>query len=314
MQATLIYNRNAGGLNGITPDDLTDALRDAGYSPVYQSTSSEKDLDPILADIEDGLVVSAGGDGTLRAVATRLIEKENVAISVIPLGTANNIAKLLGIEGSPLEIVDDLKQPRKCSFDVGCVSSPWGQDFFLEGAGYGFYADVLATYDPDEGKSIFRSVEAITETLADYECTPARIKLDGQDISGAYLMMAALNSDSIGPRLKLAPDADPKDGKFDVVCISEKERDGLLRYLVGLVTEEFDELPSVDLFRGRKLEIEWTGFNLHVDAEVRPDLSERPPERDPAKGARPTVQESTNATIHMEVLPQALEFWIPPDE
>jgi hypothetical protein len=70
----------------------------------------------------------------------------------------------------------------------------------------------------------------------------------------------------------------------------------------------------VDISRGRKLQIVWTGFPLHVDAEVRPPISDEPSnEQGEAKGARPD-NDVTESIVTVEVLPKAIEFWLPPLE
>lgn len=122
-------NELAKGMNN------DEALIKAGYQPVYRATSSEEDLDHALDGVH-GLVVVGGGDGTVRAVASRLIGK-NIPLAVIPSGTANNIARALGIEGNSLEIIAGLEQPMRRYYDVGKVQAPWGEDYFLEAAGYG---------------------------------------------------------------------------------------------------------------------------------------------------------------------------------
>lgn len=293
--------------NSITADDLIEALRQAGYDCVYTETDSEADLDPILADAE-GLIVAAGGDGTVRAVVTRVIGQD-VALAVVPLGTANNIGRTLGMEGPPLQIVAGLESPRKRPFDVGHVESPWDQRYFLEALGYGFYADTLAAYRPDEGKSILRGIDAIRETLVDYKPHACQMTLDGEDISGQYLMVEVLNTPAFGPRLKVAPDADPGDGLLEIVRIRQDFRDGWLDYLANLMTEDLEDLPSVERTRGKKLEIRWTGFPIHIDAEVRPETVIQSGVRKPLNDVRDNGAKESFITV--EVMPNAIEVWLP---
>ncbi len=163
MKATLIFNKNAGGTSQYTPEELVGGLAEAGYEAVYRETGSEEELDEVLSSVE-GLVVAAGGDGTLRAVALRLVGQDT-PLSLLPLGTANNIGRAFGIGGRPQEIVRALENPRKRKFDIGRVTAPWGEEYFLEGMGYGFFADALALYDPEQDKSILRSVSTFAQTL-----------------------------------------------------------------------------------------------------------------------------------------------------
>jgi diacylglycerol kinase (ATP) len=167
MQATLVFNPNAGSADQVSCEAIQEALRQGGYEPVYTATESEADLDRILSN-RQGLIVVAGGDGTARAVATRLIGKD-VALALIPLGSANNICRTLGIVQSPLEIIAGLRNPTRCYFDLGFVHGPWGVDHFLEAFGFGFFADTLATYNPAGGKSVLRGITATASTLANYQ-------------------------------------------------------------------------------------------------------------------------------------------------
>lgn len=310
MQATLIINPNSGGAEQVKTEDMIEALREAGYEPVLKSTSSEEELDTALKDIR-GLVVSAGGDGTFRAVATRLLGKK-IFMTHLPLGTANNVGHSLGIEGSALEIIAGLQNPTKTYFDVGIVTAPWGKDFFIEACGFGLYADGLATYDPNAGRSLLRSISSIIETINEFEAHSCQITLDGEDISGTYRMFEVMNTKRFGPWIKLYPEADPGDGLLDVVRIRPDRDESLFRYVASLIAENVEELPNVEVSQGESLEIRWPGnFSIHVDAEIRPSISGRPKEQNPAEGATDSTSHTDGNLVRIEVMPQALEIWQP---
>lgn len=310
MEATLIVNPNSGIVGGAEPEELLKALQESGYEPVLQSTSSEEELDTVLNGIS-GLVVSAGGDGTFRAVATRLLGKE-VPLTHLPLGTANNVGHSLGMEGSALEIIAGLKYPHRRHFDVGVVTAPWGKDVFVEACGFGLYAHGLAIYDPNEGRSLLRSLSSIIQTINDFEAHECEITLDGRDISGTYRMFEVMNTNRFGPWIKLAPDADPGDGLLDVVRIRPDQDESLFRYVASLLSEELGELPNVEVSRGACLEIHWPGsFPIHVDAEVRPAVGKRPGKQNPAAGASEAAFHTEGGQLRIEVMPNALEIWQP---
>ena len=302
MHVTLIYNTNAGGAGRTTADDLQAALYDAGYTPVYHVTSSEQDLETALEDAS-GLVVAAGGDGTVRAVATRLVGR-GVPLAILPMGTANNVARSLGLSGPPVDLIERLRSPERWPFDVGRVTAPWGTEYFLEAAGCGMYADALAAYDPEEGKSVTRALTALTGTVRSYVPLDLKLRLDGHDLSGAFLLAEALNTTATGPRLQLAPDASTSDGLLDVVLVDGEERDSALQYLRCLVTADLQALPSVRTERGQRLEICWTGQAFHVDGEVRPPRGD--------EELPPVVHEE--GWVEIEILPGAIELFVPQPE
>lgn len=312
MQATLIYNCNARDIDKITPDDIKAGLVEIDYHPVYKATSNQTELNQVLSEIEGGLIVAAGGDGTVRAVATRLVGKKDISLAILPLGTANNITRALNVYRSPAEIIQGLKNPLKAHFDIGYVRAPWGEDYFLEGAGFGMFADILASYDPNLGKSVLRSIQAALETLGEFKSYTPRISIDGKDISDEYLLFEILNTTAIGPRLKFAPKADPGDGLLDVVRIHSDNQESFLNYATGLLTGELEAYDGVEVARASRIEIDWTGFAFHIDGEVRPDQSEHPEDEDPAEGARPhRYGPSTDKTIIIEVMPKSLDLWLP---
>ncbi len=311
MQATLIYNAQAGSVRAATAEDLQDGLRDAGYEPVYKATQHIKDLDPILADAK-GLVITAGGDGTARAVITRLVGRDDVCFTPLPMGTANNVCRTLGIEGKPLDIVQRLRSPRPSGFDIGRLQASWGADYFLEGAGIGFFAEVLASYDPEQGKSMLRSVQSLVDIFQHGFARETTLYLPDEEIQGEFLLVEVLNTTAVGPRLKFAPDADPTDGLLNIVCIREGHREGYLRYLHALLAEELYDLDSVEVYQVPALKISWRGFPVHIDAEVHPpNFDFRGELQDKRVILRPYPHLPVNATLHIRALPQALQVWLP---
>ncbi|GGL09759.1 diacylglycerol kinase [Deinococcus radiotolerans] len=270
--ATLIYNTNAGGSKHATPDDLVNAIHAIGFTPVYRATSCEDDLKEALDGVA-GTVFVAGGDGTQRAVALTLAGRAEVNLAVIPMGTANNVARTLGVQGEPLDVIAAYGRSEVRPFDLGRVEGPWGEDLFLEACGCGAFADVMAEYDPEEGKSPLRAVQALTTTLTTFDPPPVQLTLDGEEQpKAAFALLEVMNTKATGPRLRLATNADPGDGQLDVVRIDAAGREGLLTYLAALARDEFEALSSVESTRAGRVEIPYTGQAFHVDAEVRPPV------------------------------------------
>lgn len=320
MQATLIYNPQAGKNGADQIENFTGALREAGYDAVYKETSSVEDLDAALAGVE-GLVISAGGDGTARAVMIRLLNRQNIHFTPLPMGTANNVCRTLGIEGDPLDILRRLRSPRACGFDIGHLEAPWGSDYFLEGAGLGFFAEVLAAYDPEKGKSVMRSLRSLAEVSLNGFSRITQIEFPEKTIQDEFLLVEVLNTTAVGPHLKFAPDADPTDGLLHVVCIKQNQQDTFLKYVRSLVTEELYELGSVEIFKVKELKIRWDGFPVHVDDVVLPPgfdfrRLEQQEKEIQAENAfpfrlRPFPDVEPGSTLHLRVLPQALSVWLP---
>lgn len=291
--ATLIYNSKAGGSETASPDHLIEELHKLGHSPVYRATDSEDDLRQALQDVE-GAVFVAGGDGTIRAAALHLAGRSDVVLGVIPMGTANNVARMLGVSGEPLAVIQSYGHAQGKPFDLGKVSAPWGEDLFLEACGCGAFADVLAEYDPEEGKSPLRAVQALGKLLTSFDPDPLGLALDGQKLPDApYALLEVMNTKATGPRLRLATDADPHDGLLDVVLVNQEQRDGVLAYVAALARDTFEELPSVQSVQARHIEIPYHGQAFHIDGEVR------------------APQEGGRGRVRIEVWQGALQVLVP---
>uniref|UniRef100_UPI0028699080 diacylglycerol/lipid kinase family protein n=1 Tax=Deinococcus sp. TaxID=47478 RepID=UPI0028699080 len=269
-EATLIYNTRAGGSERSSPDHLVEALHQLGYRPVYRATDSEEDLVQALGEAQ-GTVFVAGGDGTIRAATMHLAGREGVILGIIPMGTANNIGRTLGIQGAPLDVIAGYRGAQIRPFDLGRVTAPWGEDLFLEAFGCGAFAEVLAEYNPDDGKSPLRAVQALGTALSAFGPTPVQLTLDGtpEPDEAPYALLEILNTKATGPRLRLATSADTSDGLLDVIRIDAAHTDGMLTYLAALARDDFEALPSVQSDRAKVIEIPYHGQAFHVDGEVR---------------------------------------------
>jgi len=279
VRVTLIHNPGAGKSGAKEGKKLCRFLERHGHDVRYRSTKEDGWKGALKKPAD--LVAVAGGDGTVGKVARRLVGR-GVPVGVLPSGTANNIAHTLGLIDKPFEeIVRGWEKPRRVKLDLGVVEGPWGERNFIEGVGAGLFASLLAKPKDKRRKKAKKPVENALERLrrAAGEAEPLELyaRLDGEDISGRYLMLEAVNLRYVGPNLHLAHDSQSGDGQFDVVLVSESERDRL-RYYLDHWQDDRERIAMLPTKRGRCLEIEWTGFALHIDDKLRPKPDVKPKE------------------------------------
>jgi diacylglycerol kinase family enzyme len=97
MRALVLHNPSAGS-GDISAEDLLAALAAGGTAARYCSIKALHSSDA-LGDSSDFVVV-AGGDGTV-VKAVDYVRNRKLPIAIVPLGSANNIARSLGIEADP---------------------------------------------------------------------------------------------------------------------------------------------------------------------------------------------------------------------
>lgn len=281
MRVTLIHNPGAGK-QANDESDLKKLLRRAGHKVRYQS-AKEAGWKKALKKRAD-LVVVAGGDGTIGRVVRRMPGRD-VPVALLPSGTANNIARSLGQVERPFEeLVRGWENARHVKLDLGVAAGPWGERYFLEGVGMGVFADLMAHPDRKKAKKLKKvrnPVEAGLRRLRRHaqraKPVPICASLDGEDVSGDYLLFEALNLRYIGPNLFLTADATPGDGHFQLVMVSEAERSRLLYYLDHW-QDDRDRLAILPSRSGRRLQLEWPGFPLHIDDKLQPKEDLKPKE------------------------------------
>ena len=277
MRITLMHNPKAGDAEH-GRKQLMAALAEAGHHATYQSTK-ERGFKKALKQPTD-LVLAAGGDGTVAKVACRLVDS-GIPLSVLPLGTANNLARALGFVASPEEIITRLDGGKKRTVDVGLACGPWGERYFYEGAGGGLLADyVRAARKERKGngkveklskeQEMARHSALLRRMLHDYPARQWKIEIDGKDISGRYVLWEAMNIRSVGPALHLAPRAATKDGQFDFVCARQPDYALLLEHLDARVAGKKSKSP-LPARRFRELRVVWKGSTLHLDDKLWPE-------------------------------------------
>jgi diacylglycerol kinase (ATP) len=100
---------------------------------------------------------------------------------------------------------------------------------------------------------------------------PARfhhVRTATEDLSGEYLAVEVMNIREIGPRLPLAPQADPGDGLLDLVLVPPERRAELVEYIASLGASR--AFPPVVSRRVPCVEISWSADDGHVDDEPWP--------------------------------------------
>jgi diacylglycerol kinase family enzyme len=301
MKVTLIHNEDAGDDRNPTPGQLEALIREAGHDVRLQSCK-QKGWGRALKRNAD-LIAVAGGDGTVGRVARRLVGK-GVPLAVLPMGTANNIAKSIGVAGmQATQLIPGWASAKRQNFDAGVATGPWGTRSFVESVGLGLLTQAIPwakrskTMETLEGEAkVAYALQLMREHLNGTVPLKVTASLDGEDISGEYLMFEAMNTSYIGPNLFLAPDLQHGEGLLHIVAVRSKDREILGSYLANW--QDGKMWPSeLGVPTGERLELEWTGYPLHIDDKLWPDKGEDPPPQP--------------ATISLSIARAALEILVP---
>jgi len=275
MKKAMVLHNPGAGEGETKKKELIAAVESAGFKCSYSSTKQFR-WEKVDTDKID-FVVLAGGDGTVRKVAEELLSRrvleKRPPLGLLPFGTANNIAKTLGLRGSVAQIAQGWHNASIKRFDVGVIDGLDRSMFFLESFGYGLFPKLMKEMDErgwdeieDPKERLKVALRALHDLVLKAPLKQCDLQIDDIDYSGEFLLIEVMNIRSIGPNLSLAPDADPGDGEFDVVLITEKQRKHLAEYVRKKI-EGADILFDFPLLKAKRLTMFWDGRHVHVDDE-----------------------------------------------
>jgi YegS/Rv2252/BmrU family lipid kinase len=215
-------------------------------------------------------VIAVGGDGTVHEVANGLLEADgDTALGVVPLGSGNDFAKLVGTYGhDPARAVARLVTARSRRFDAGRVLGEW----FVNSVGFGFGPAVVQMRNRMPRLRGFLSyLIPVVKTFFRFKPQLFDLAAPGFRERGFMMMVEVCNGTTAGGSYRVAPDADPGDGKMDVCIIRRVSLPRFLLAIPRVITGTHVSMPEVAIIKTAKLVVRSPERPLvvHVDGELR---------------------------------------------
>jgi len=264
MKVVILVNEDAG--RGLSDADLRLLVQEAGHTVLDVITDFDADLRVPQKGV--GLLVAAGGDGTVATVAA-IAARASVPMAILPLGTANNIATGLGLGSDIPPLVARWASARRMPLDLGRARAGGKEWIVVEGIGTGLIPAGIAAADRVLERraahpvvEVTKAVEVFRDVLMNLEPAPIAVTVDGRLIGEPLLMLEVLNMPGVGPNLVLAP--------VNVVLAAPKHRHEVLAYLESRIRGTESRL-SLPVYPAHHVRIESCG-EMHIDDE-RVDMS-----------------------------------------
>lgn len=273
----VIWNGRAGTKAGLPTNVVDEArLRETlghhGIADIRAPDGEDAARAEVRRAIDDGIdvVAAAGGDGTAGLVANELIGT-TVALGVLPLGSAMNVARSLGIPRDIEAAAAILELGERRSIDVGFV----GGEPFHEAVSVGLSAALFAEAQRiDDGH--YAALVPFIGVLARHRPATVRLRLDDRTITSKVLMVTVANTPYTGLGLTLAPDARLDDGLLDVRIVGRFSKTELVHHFWSIAFGRRAYHPRIRTERSRRVRIE-SHRPLPVRADDR-DLGTTPVE------------------------------------
>jgi len=269
----LIVNPSAGRGAGrrLAPEVLA-RLRQVDSRCKAQFTSGPGQTTALVtAALRDGAdwVAVAGGDGTVNEAVNGYVgvARDDQALAVIPLGTGNDFAKMLGVGGDWRLACERIAEGRRRRVDAGRCNGR----VFANGIGAGFDAQVALEANGIRwlrGNAVYGV--ALARTLLLRYATPrARIVHDGGTMEGRITMLAVANGTTYGGAFRIAPGADIADGLLDLMVADRLSRAGIIGFIPHVLRGTHVGRAGVTMIRTKRVTVETDEpIVVHADGEI----------------------------------------------
>lgn len=218
-KAVFLYNNQSGkGKIECSAETICTVFRAYGYDIVAQPIDFA--VNPFDGNEQIDLMVAAGGDGTINFVVNSMKSKGlDIALGVIPAGTANDFAGALGMAHEPLEAARQIATGVVDRVDVGCVNGL----YFVNVFSFGIFT-TTSQRTSDERKHRIGKLAYLIEGVKEFRAmhaVPLKVVADGEEFDLNSLMVLIFNGETAGG-FHLARRASVKDGLFDCLMLEKR--------------------------------------------------------------------------------------------
>jgi diacylglycerol kinase (ATP) len=293
----LVFNPGAGAMRwrrGL-PRRVAEALRAAGHGVSVIPTDGPGSAGEIARErIKAGsdLILALGGDGTVNELLPG-IARTQVPFGVIPAGTANVLARELGLGASPLRAVRHLSECTPVRVVLGLLKCASAEPrYFLAMAGVGFDAHIVYRLSLPLKAKVgqvaywFASFFEFFRRLDEFQ-----VQVNGESFNCSFALVSRVRN--YAGYLEIARRASLVKPEFEVVLFEGNSAlRYYLKYLASVVTRRTSNVKGMSFLRACNVSLS-APADVRVYVELDGELAGRLP-------------------ASLEIVPDALTLLIPP--
>ncbi|HSS61859.1 MAG TPA: diacylglycerol kinase family protein [Candidatus Limnocylindrales bacterium] len=241
-KSLLILSSKAGSM---TPE-IEAKLRRAFAGSVIVEFDPKMDVEKLVTPT--GMVVAAGGDGTIGWVVRKLVDTKH-PLGILSMGTFNNFAKSLHLPTTVDAAIRVVKTGKPHPITLGRLNGK----VFLEAAAIGLFGETIAAGESAKDRAFGAFAEDMKHVL---EARPFSYVLTG-DIrgSGTCMSLVFTNTTSIGSQMPVS-DKTPVEPYLELSVHAGRSRTDIVkRVLARAVLSKDREEGQGQVFKFRKLEV-----------------------------------------------------------
>jgi len=270
-KALLLANRHSRRGDSPELQEACDLLEESGVTLIRAAAEKSANTDEIIAAHKDEIdrVIVAGGDGSLNSVAGSL-HQHGLTLAILPLGTANDLARTLGIP-------DDLNKACRIIIEGHCQWVDLGMvngHYYFNVANMGLGTKITGELTPEVKKhwGVFSYLKALLAALSHRRSFRLKINVDGVDYKMQSMHVTVGNGRYYGGGNLVHENARIDDGKLTLYSLKPLTFLQLLTLSPLLRTGAHHQSEQVFNIQGKNISIQTSRrLEVHADGEYLTD-------------------------------------------
>jgi len=260
VRIRFLVNPAAGAGRALRSVDRWKAAAAFVFAPIEFSQGADDLTARARRAVEEGVerIIAVGGDGTFHHVIRGLAGSE-CELALLPMGTGNDLAAVAGAPRHWRRALQVAIQAHARPFDLGEVTTSLGRRLpFGVYCGGGLDSEVSAWARERRGRRTggrFVYLLGALAVLRTFRPPCLTVEHDGGRFDAPGMLAVAANGCRFGGGMKVAPDADPRDGRLDLVLVRAMPLWRLLPLLARVYSGRHIGHPAVEVVRTRRVRL-----------------------------------------------------------
>ncbi|MEE4178407.1 MAG: diacylglycerol kinase family protein [Bacteroides sp.] len=265
MKTLFVFNPASG--KGVDKEQVLETLKsrlddmEFKIMETNEKFNSNRILEALKGNEYERLLIG-GGDGTINMISQAVLNAGiKINIGIIPLGSANGLAKCLGIEDIPMAIqaIEDNSVNKVDALSVN-------GNICLHLSDFGFNAGLIKKFEKEDERGMISYFKSSLKQFLEMKPYRFTLKMKKEEFSVQAHMLVIANGDRYGTGAVINPKGRIDDGKFEVISINIRGLDEILSLSLALFNGQIDKLDHVRIWSCTEAEIQ-----NHDDAEFQID-------------------------------------------
>lgn len=215
-------------------------------------------------------ILIAGGDGTVDSVVNAIMRKKiKIPIAILPVGTANDFGKMLGMSNNVKEACEQIISSSPQKIDLGKINDK----YFVNVASSGLFTDISQKTDLHLKNTIGKLAYYIKgiEEIPNFRKLKVKVTSKEYNYDGYMYLMLVFNGKTAG-NLNLATKSDIQDGMLDIIIFKAVQVIEILPLFLKVLKGDYLDSNKVVYFKTDRVTIECDeGIVTDIDGEKGPD-------------------------------------------